>query len=53
MRALLHDVAVAQHQDDVGVADGGEAVRDDEARAAAHELVHGVLDELLGARVHV
>ena len=36
MRALFDDVAVADHQDHVGVADRGQAVRDDKARAALH-----------------
>ena len=36
VRALLDDVAVADHQDHVGVADRGQAVRDDKARAAPH-----------------
>ena len=53
MGALLDYIAVAQDQDDVGVADGREAVRDDEARAVGHEGVHGALDELLGAGVDV
>lgn len=34
--ALLDDVAVANHQDHVGVSDRGQAVRDDKARAALH-----------------
>ena len=33
VRALLDDVAVANHQDHVGVADRGQAVRDDKAGA--------------------
>ena len=36
VRALLDDVAVANHQDHIGVADRGQAVRDDKARAALH-----------------
>ena len=53
VRAGFHDVAVAQHQDHVGIADGAQAVRDHEARATLHEGIHGALDALLGARVHV
>ena len=50
--ALLHDVAVAHNQDEIGRADGGEPMRDDEGRASRHEPVHGLLDAQLGARVH-
>ena len=31
--ALLHDVAVLHHKDDVGLTDGGQGVRHDEAAA--------------------
>lgn len=34
--ALLDDVAVADHQDHVGVSDRGQAMRDDKAGAALH-----------------
>ena len=34
----------------VGLADGGVAVRDDETRAALHQLREGALYALLGAR---
>ena len=43
----LHHPAVLQHQDGVGVADGGEPVGDDEDRPAPHEAVQPLLDELL------
>lgn len=36
VRALLDDVAVADHQDHVGVSDRGQAMRDDKAGAALH-----------------
>ena len=51
MRALLDDAAVAHDEDAVGIADGAQAVRDDKARAAAHEVIHRLLNELLGAGV--
>ena len=51
VRALLDDIAVAHDEDAVGIADGAQAVRDDKARAAAHEVVHRLLNELLGAGV--
>ena len=52
MVALLHDVAVLHHQDEVGVLDGGEPVGDDKAGAALHQVGHGVLDEVLGSGIH-
>ena len=51
VRALLDDAAVLHDEDEVGVADRREAVRDDEARAVGPQRRHGVLDEQLGARV--
>ena len=42
--ALLHDVAVLHDEDDVGLADGGQAVGHDEARAALHHPGKGRLD---------
>ena len=53
MRALFDDVAVVEHEDEVGVLDGREAVGDDEARAALREGVHRRLDGALGAGVDV
>ena len=53
MRARLDDVAIAQHQNRIGIADGGEPVRDHKARAPLHKDIHSLLDALLGARVNV
>ena len=39
------DGAVAKHDDDIGVADGGEPVRDDEAGAALHQFLERLLHE--------
>ena len=50
--ALLDDVAVLHHQDGVGVADRGQAVGDDEARAALAQRVHRLLDQQLRAGIH-
>lgn len=44
--ALLYDPAVLDHGDPVGVLDGGEAVRDHDARAAFPGLVQSLLDNL-------
>ena len=51
VRALLDDAAAAHDQNAVGIADGAQAVRDDKARAPAHEVIHRLLNELLGAGV--
>ena len=51
MAAALDDAAVVEDHDDVGVLDGRQAVRDDEHRAALHQLIHAALDDGLGARV--
>ena len=51
MRALLDDVAGTHDQNQIGVDDGREPVRDHKARAPAHERLHRPADRLLGARV--
>ena len=49
--ALLDDAAVAHDEDEVRLADGGQAVGDQERRAVAQQVVDGVLDKLLRLRV--
>ena len=51
MTAALDDNAVIQHHDDVGIAHGGQTVRDDEHCAAFHQRIHPALDDRFGARV--
>ncbi len=51
--ALLHNTAVAQNQNEVGIDDRGQAVGDDEAGPAAHEAVHGFLDEQFRTRIDI
>ena len=51
MPALLDDVAVADDQDQIGVANSAQPVGDDEAGLALHQLVHGFLDEHFSAGV--
>lgn len=51
VRALLHDVTVLHHEDEIGVADGRKAVRDHERRASLSESGHRVLQQQLGAGV--
>ena len=48
MGAALDDLAVMHDHDHVRAADGRQAVGDDEGGAAGHDLLDGVLDELLG-----
>ena len=51
MRAHLDDVTLPQHKDRVRIADGREAMRDDETCARARELGHRMLDETFRTRV--
>src|ERR1700755_625120 len=51
VRAFFDDVAGVEHEYAVGHADGGEAVRDDERHAPAHEVCEASEDFELGARV--
>ena len=51
VRALLHQLAVVQHHDQVGVADRGQAVGDHERGAAHHQVVERVEDHGLGLGV--
>ena len=46
--ALLHDLSVPDHQDEVCLPDGAEAVGDEEGGAVPEEVVNGGLDQLLG-----
>src|SRR5437868_2567919 len=49
---LLDEASVVEDEDAVGVADGREAVRDDEGRLARRERVQRPHEERLGAGVH-
>ena len=49
--SVFGDAAVVEDHDDIGILDGGQAVRDDEHRAALHQLIHAALDDGLGACV--
>jgi len=48
----LNDMPLLHYDNLIRVADGREAVSDDEAGAVAHEFHHGVLDMQLGAGIH-
>ena len=51
VRAALDDLAVLERQHLVGVADGAQAVGDDERGPPVQQLLERVLDQPLGARV--
>src|SRR5579871_4192849 len=46
--AALDDASAFDDEDLVGAADGGEAMGNDEGRAAAHEIGQALLDEGFG-----
>ena len=48
MGALLDDLACADNQNKVGVADGREAVRNEERGSVFKQRRNGVLNEFLG-----
>ena len=52
VRAPLDDAAVGEHENQVGVADGRHAVRDDHARPRAPDLAEVAKDVLFRPRVH-
>ena len=47
MGALLHEPALLEDEDEVGVADGAEPVGDHEGRASLQQLVDVLLDGAL------
>ena len=51
--ALFDQLAILQHDDPVGAADGGEAVGDDEAGAAFEQGFQRLLNLTFGVRVDV
>ena len=52
MRPLLDDLSVFEHDDQVGVPNRGETVRDDERRPPGEEEAQRLLDLPLRADVH-
>ena len=52
MRTLLDNVAMIHDQNQVGIHDRRQAMRDHKARTPAHERVHGAADGKLGTRIH-
>ena len=51
MRALLDQLTMVEDADEIRIADGAEAVGDDEGGAVGAEAVKGLLDEFLGGVV--
>ena len=51
MRAAFDDASLFQNHDAVGVAHGGQPVRDDKGRASRHQRVHTVLHQFFRSRV--
>mmetsp|Transcript_10713 Transcript_10713/g.25406 ORF Transcript_10713/g.25406 Transcript_10713/m.25406 type:complete len:247 (-) Transcript_10713:3271-4011(-) len=51
MGPLLDDLAALHHSDDMGSADSGQPMGDDDCGAALHELLKGIGHELLALRV--
>lgn len=50
--AALDDFTLLHHENRVGIADGGQPVRDDECRSPLHQAVKPVFDMPLRPRVH-
>ena len=51
VRALFDDTPFVQHHNAIGVLDRGQAVRDHDGRAPAHQLLERRLDQPLGLGV--
>ena len=51
MRTTLNNASLLKNHDAITVLYGGESVRDDKGRPAVHELIHTILDHLLGSRI--
>ena len=51
MLSGFDNVAVIHDQDQIGIADRGEAVSDDEACASLHEVLHAFLDQDFGTGI--
>ena len=52
MLTLLDDIAIADDQYQISIADGAQAMGDNKASFTLHQLVHGFLDEHFGAGVN-
>ena len=51
VRALFNDTALVEHTNEVGMADGGEAVGDGDGGAVLHQSFQGLLHKALTLRV--
>ena len=52
MGALFHDLAAAQHENTMGVADSRKAMCNNEGSAAGEEFFQGMLNHLFSLRIH-
>ena len=53
MVALFYDSAVIHDHNQIGIPDSGQAMRNNDTGAVFHYLLHGGLDRLFCAGVHV
>ena len=53
VRPLLDDLSVEDDQDQISIHDRGKPVRDDEAGAAAYQVVHRLLEQQFRAGVYI
>ena len=51
MRADFTDATVVQHNDSVGILNGGKAMRDDDGRASGHQFLERVSNQHFRFRV--
>ena len=49
--ALLYNIAVFHNEDQIGILDRRKSVGDDERSTSSHQLVHSILDQLLGSGI--
>src|SRR5882724_12817351 len=52
MRAQFHDASFMQHSDAVSIADGGDAVRNEDGGAVAHHFTQVVKDCFFRVSIH-
>ena len=52
MGSAFNDAATFKDDDDIAILNGRKPMGDDEYRAALHNRIHALLNELLGARVN-
>lgn len=53
MRAGFDDATLVEHEDKIGIADGGKTMCNDDARATLHQANHGLLDVHFCSRIDI